>query len=112
MWSGLQSEPLSLEADLLKVLGHPVRLRVLQVLEREETCVCDLIQVTGVEQSNLSQHLKLLRKHGIVATRRDGTKIMYRLTNPSVMQVLEAAVQAVQVHLDQLAALAATRRMQ
>lgn len=105
----MQSELLALEADLLKVLGHPVRLRVLQELQREETCVCDLIEVTGVEQSNLSQHLKLLRKHGVVATRRDGTRVMYRLTNPGVMRIVEAAVTAVQAHLDQMVTLAAAR---
>lgn len=107
----LQSEPLALEADLLKVLGHPVRLQVLQALQREETCVCDLIRITGVEQSNLSQHLKLLRKHGVVATRRDGTRMLYRLTNPAVMPILEAAVCAVQAHLDQLVTLAAGRQV-
>lgn len=106
----LQSEPLALEADLLKVLGHPVRLRVLQLLQAEETCVCDLIRITGVEQSNLSQHLKLLRKHGIVETRREGTRMMYRMTNPAVMPILEATVGAVQHHLERMGSLAASRQ--
>ena len=106
----MQTEPLSLEAELLKVLGHPVRLRVLQLLEQEETCVCDLIRLTGVEQSNLSQHLKLLRKLGVVETRRDGTRVMYRLINPQVLAVLYAASQAVANHLERMVGMAAAHK--
>lgn len=106
----MQMEAWTLEADLLKVLGHPVRLLVVQLLEQEELCVCDLLRLTGLEQSNLSQHLKLLRKHGIVAARRDGARMMYRLVNTAVPKVLEAASGAVQDHLDRVVALAAARQ--
>lgn len=100
----------SMEAELLKALGHPVRLQVLRILAREDTCVCDLLQVLEIEQSNLSQHLKLLRKHGIVDNRREGSRVVYSLANPEILPLLEAASQAVHGHLDRMAALAATRK--
>lgn len=101
----MQTDLVSLEAELLKVLGHPIRLQVLRILEQEETCVCDLLRIIGVEQSNLSQHLKVLRKHNIVDTRREGAKMMYRLANPAVMPIAAAAEQAVQAYLQQMASL-------
>jgi len=99
-----------MEAELLKVLGHPARLQVLQILARQETCVCELLPVLGLEQSNLSQHLKLLRKHGIVQARRDGSRVIYQIANPAVLPILAAARQAVQAHLDGMAALAVRRQ--
>lgn len=105
----MYGQSLELEAELLKVLGHPARLRIIQLLAERESCVCELIPAVGLEQSNLSQHLKLLRKHGIVAARRDGTRIIYRLVNPQIVAVLTAASEAVQNHLDRMVSLATTR---
>ena len=102
-------EELTLEAELLKALGHPVRLRVLRLLAAEERCVCDLMSAIGIEQSNLSQHLKLLRKHGIVDARRDGSRVVYRLVNREVLLLLNGAQRAVQQYLDRMGALAANR---
>ncbi|MFZ5815303.1 MAG: ArsR/SmtB family transcription factor [Bacillota bacterium] len=102
--------PRELEADLLKVLGHPARLQIVEILAREETCVCDLIPQVGLEQSNLSQHLKLLRKHGVVEARRDGSRVIYRLVNRSVVKLITAAGEAVQEHLERVSAIAASRR--
>lgn len=99
-----------LEAELLKALGHPVRLQVLQILARQETCVCELIPMLNIEQSNLSQHLKLLRKHGIVQNRREGSRVVYSLVNSAVIPIIAAAEQAVQEHLNQMAALATGRQ--
>lgn len=101
---------LHMEAELLKALGHPVRLKVLQILAGEETCVCDLIRLIDIEQSNLSQHLKVLRKHGVVETRRDGSRVLYRLVNPEVLPLIGTAERAVQLHLERMAVLAQDRR--
>ncbi|MFZ5826660.1 MAG: ArsR/SmtB family transcription factor [Bacillota bacterium] len=106
----MQMERLSLEADLLRVLGHPARLQIVEILARSETCVCDLIPQVGLEQSNLSQHLKLLRKHGVVDARREGTRVIYRLANGTIPALIAAASKAVQEHLDRVSAMAASRR--
>lgn len=102
-------DELLLEAELLKALGHPVRLQVVQMLAQQETCVCDLIPAIGIEQSNLSQHLKLLRKHGIVDARRDGTRVVYRLVNAEALALVDGARRTVQNHLDRVAAVATSR---
>ncbi len=102
--------PRELEADLLKVLGHPARLQIVEILAREDTCVCELMPQVGLEQSNLSQHLKLLRKHGVVTARREGTRVVYQLTNRSLVKLISAASEAVQEHLDRISAMAASRR--
>lgn len=99
-----------LEADLLKALGHPARLQIVEILARQETCVCELMPQIGLEQSNLSQHLKLLRRHGLVESRREGSQVFYRLANRSLLNVISAATDTVQENLERVSALAASRR--
>jgi len=102
--------PRELEADLLKALGHPARLQIVEILAQEDTCVCELMPQLGLEQSNLSQHLKLLRKHGVVTARREGSRVVYSLVNRSLMKLIAAASEAVQEHLERVSAVAASRR--
>lgn len=66
-------------AQCLRVLGHPVRLQLLTVLMEGERSVNSLAQELGVSQSNLSQHLALMRDKGILESRRDGHLVLYRL---------------------------------
>ena len=66
-------------ARCLRVLGHPVRLQLLMELMEGERSVNDLAGVLGVTQSNLSQHLALLREKGILASRREGHQVFYSL---------------------------------
>ena len=76
-------------ADLLKLLAHPARLRILDELRRGEACVCHLQAVLGQRQPYLSQQMQLLRDAGVTESRRDGTFIYYRLANPRVALLLE-----------------------
>lgn len=105
----MPADPLELEASLLRVLGHSARLRILAALAQGDTCVCELIPAIGLEQSNLSQHLKLLRDHGIVAARKEGTRVIYRLANDAVLPLVESARRAVQYRLARMVALTAAR---
>jgi ArsR family transcriptional regulator len=66
-------------ARCLRVLGHPVRLQLLLELMEGERSVNDLARALGVTQSNLSQHLALLREKGILASRREGHQVFYSL---------------------------------
>jgi DNA-binding transcriptional ArsR family regulator len=66
-------------ARLAKALAHPSRLLILDALEVEETCVCDLTRLVGSDQSTVSKHLAVLKNAGIVEDRRDGSMIFYRL---------------------------------
>jgi DNA-binding transcriptional ArsR family regulator len=73
-------------AELLKALAHPVRLRILEILAQEESCVCHLTAVLKQRQPYVSQHLMLLREVGLVVDRKEGTIVYYCLTNKRVME--------------------------
>ena len=71
-------------ADLFKTLGDPTRVRIVSALGDAEVCVSDLVAALGMEQSAVSHHLKILREMRLVATRRDGRHIYYRLDDTHV----------------------------
>ena len=80
-----------LTADFFKTLSHPVRIKILHSLEQGERCVCEIIEELDIEQSNLSQHLGLMKKQGIIDSRKDGQKVIYRIVYPSVLDVIGSA---------------------
>jgi DNA-binding transcriptional ArsR family regulator len=75
-------------ARVIRVLGHPLRLRMLEVLEGGEHHVTDLVRASGVTQALVSQHLAILRTEGVVGARRDGLRVFYRITEPKVHRIL------------------------
>jgi len=75
-------------AQLGKAIAHPARLQILELLSREEACVCHLTAVLGLRQSNVSQHLTVLRDAGLVRDRREGTLVYYRLADARAAAVL------------------------
>lgn len=77
-----------LKAALFKALGHPVRIRVLEVLREGEASVATIAGEVGVGGSTLSQHLTTLRGAGVVGSRRDGAAVIYRATDPRVFELL------------------------
>jgi ArsR family transcriptional regulator len=79
------------QAGLLKTLAHPVRLQILDILRDGEQCVCHLEAALGLRQAYVSQQLMVLRKAGLVADRKDGLRVYYRVLDPSVYGVLEVA---------------------
>jgi ArsR family transcriptional regulator, arsenate/arsenite/antimonite-responsive transcriptional repressor len=74
---------------LFKALADPTRLRLIKLLGDEEVCVCSCVKVLNTHQSKVSRHLAYLRRAGLVATRRDGKWIYYRLVNPSNPRALK-----------------------
>jgi len=78
-------------SDLLKALGHPVRLRILQVLRQQEACVCHLEAVLKQRQAYISQQLMRLRDAGLVEDRREGMNVFYRLRLEHVGPLLDLA---------------------
>ncbi|WP_448811650.1 ArsR/SmtB family transcription factor [Agromyces bauzanensis] len=87
------SRPLyEVKANLFKGLAHPLRVRVLELLStRPETSVSELLEVTGLEASNLSQHLAVLRNNRLVTADRRGNQVYYRLAYPQVADLLRVA---------------------
>lgn len=74
----------------LKVLANPERLLLLCQLSQGECCVGELEALLGIRQPTLSQQLGVLRSEGVVATRRSGKQIFYRVANPQLLRVLAA----------------------
>jgi len=78
------------KAEMFRTLGHPVRIRVLELLQGGPQPVRDLLTEVNVEPSSLSQQLAVLRRAGIVVTFRDGGLVMYALSTPAVADLLAA----------------------
>lgn len=79
------------KAEFFRLLGHPVRIRVLELLGDGPMTVRDLLAELGIEQSNLSQQLAVLRRTGIVVSHRDGATVTYALAGPDVADLMRAA---------------------
>ena len=76
-------DSLKASSQLLKALADPVRLRILHLLlDRDDICVCHLHEALELAQPTVSRHLAYLRKHGLVAARKDGQWVYYRLAKP------------------------------
>ncbi|MCB5181932.1 ArsR/SmtB family transcription factor [Streptomyces antimicrobicus] len=75
----------SVDADLIRVLADPLRLRIVTLLARETLCTTHLVEETGAKQTNLSNHLKVLREAGVVDTEPCGRFVYYRL-RPEVVE--------------------------
>ena len=80
-----------LKADFFKTLGHPVRIRVLELLSRREHAVAEMLPEVGVEAAHLSQQLAILRRSNLVATRKEGSTVYYRLASPELADLLAVA---------------------
>lgn len=77
------------KSELLKVLGHPERLAILLLVYEEEMCVKDLMEALQIPQPKVSQHVGLMKELGILSFRKEGTKVIYRLSNPVVKEILD-----------------------
>lgn len=75
-----------LQADLFKAIAHPLRLEVLEILNGKEICFTDILQQTGGLKSNLSQHMSVMTKQGILSVRREGSCNYYSVTSDRVHQ--------------------------
>lgn len=89
------------KAELFKSLGHPVRIRVLELLAEREHAVHELLEKIEVEQSGLSQHLAVLRRTGLVRQERRSGQVVYSLVGAEVAQLLLSARRLLRELLDE-----------
>lgn len=80
-----------IKAELFKTLAHPARIRVLELLSEGEHSVTELQRVVLLESSHLSQQLAVLRRAGLVTTRKQGTTVYYALVAPDIAELLSVA---------------------
>jgi len=79
------------KAEFFKTLGHPARIRVLELLSERERSVGEMLPEVGVEATSLSQQLAVLRRAGLVTFRKKGSTVYYSLTSPQVAELLTVA---------------------
>ena len=102
----LRAHPVyQLKAEMFRILGHAVRVRILEILRDGERPVRELQDELALDSSGVSQHLTALRKLGLVEGRRAGTSVYYRITDPRTLQLLEIARQIITSNLEQSQAL-------
>ncbi len=79
---------IELKAEVLKALGHPTRLTIVEMLAEGEKCVCEINEHIGADSSTISKHLSLLKKAGILSDRKQGLNVYYKLEVPCVMKFI------------------------
>jgi ArsR family transcriptional regulator len=73
------------QADIAKAIAHPLRIAIVDFLKDGEQCVCDIAEYIGSERSNVSRHLSVMVKAGLLEYRKDGLKVIYQLKTPCVL---------------------------
>ncbi len=76
-------------AEIGKALAHPVRVKMLRLLADGERCGCEFAPILGLDPSVVSRYLGVLSRAGLVTSRRDGVRVMWRLTDPSILDILQ-----------------------
>ncbi|MCD6128206.1 winged helix-turn-helix transcriptional regulator [Candidatus Bipolaricaulota bacterium] len=75
-------------SEVAKALASPVRVRILKILEGGERCGCELVPLLELDPSVVSRHLAILSRAGLVESRREGVRIMWRLASPEIPRLL------------------------
>lgn len=84
----MDSEVAEHVAEVMKAVAHPVRLQIIDLLEKREMCVGDIVEALGGKQSITSQQLNMMRDKGVLSSRRDGAKVYYRIENRNILKLL------------------------
>jgi len=87
----MQKDSAESAGGVLAALGHPNRIRILEFLRTDVRCNCELAPVLGLEQSNLSRHLKLLVQAGILVSWKEGLRVNFKVADQRVYRILELA---------------------
>jgi ArsR family transcriptional regulator len=80
---------LELKAEVLKTLAQPTRLKILECLRGGEKCICEIVPAINGEQSNISRHISLMQKTNLVTTRKDGVKVMVKVKDQKIFEILD-----------------------
>lgn len=88
-------------ANIFKALSSPVRVRIIEMLKDKPLCVCHIIEGLGMEQSNTSQHLNVLKSAGIVDYRKEGLNVIYSLKYPQVLDMINHVEEILNAQLEE-----------
>lgn len=83
-----RDEHIEQASHALKAMSHPLRLKILCVLGDQEVSVQDIVDLVGTSQSNISQHLAILREKDVLRTRKDANRVYYRVSDPRTLKLI------------------------
>lgn len=89
----MKDENITKASKALKAMGHPLRLKILCVIGEQELPVMDIVKQVGTTQSNISQHIDILREKDIITSRRDGSKILCKVRDKNILILMDAMQQ-------------------
>ncbi len=101
----MQDQLYAYHAEMCKVFSHPKRLELIELLRERESSVGDLSQKLELSPANLSQHLAMMRERRILACRKEGNNVYYRIANPKLLQAFDLLRQILVEQIEQDAAL-------
>ena len=82
-------EIIQIQAEMMKTFSHPARLRILKAVCQKEHSAAEILALTHLSKTNLSQHMKQLVGSGIVSSRKEGVQVFYRVSNPKVSKACQ-----------------------
>ena len=85
----MEEKAIGLKAEVLKALAQPTRLKILECIRGGEKCICEIVPEINGEQSNISRHISVMQKSHLIATRKDGVKVMVKVKGPEVFEILD-----------------------
>ena len=77
------------EIDIFKALADPTRLKILECIRNGEKCICEIIPFTGKSQPNVSQHLNVMRRAGLIQEHKDGTRLLIKASNKKIYDIID-----------------------
>ena len=83
-------ELLQKRLNVCKAVANATRLQILDIMRKGETCVCELTSIMELEQSNVSQHLNILKNAGLLTSRRNGQHVLYKVKNKRIYDFMDA----------------------
>ncbi len=89
----MKEENINKASKALKAMGHPLRLKILCVIGEQELPVMDIVKQVGTTQSNISQHIDILREKEIITSRREGSKILCKVRDRNILKLMDAMQQ-------------------
>ena len=83
-----RSENIREASDAMRAMAHPLRLKILCLVGSQELSVLEIVDAVGTTQSNVSQHLAVMRDHGLLEARKEANKVFYRIGDPRVLKMI------------------------
>ena len=88
-----------MQAQIISAVAHPIRVAIVDLLKDGELCVCEIAERLGAERSNVSRHLSVMLKAGVVKTRKQGLQVFYSLRTPCAVNFISCATRTLKQNL-------------